>query len=267
MLTADTIRKAGEGEKMFGRRKYEDYDDYNERYAAKYDDDYIAPSKEYRAECDHSHEQSYSNINTVEECTHSHEQTYEDADYEQHSYDSYVGLEERFRQYLAPNEHLLWAGGYDKKSPKPADDRKKEKKRLSILIIVSVVLIAMGCVSDMMCTFSFVGFIMLFFAVLGAAGVFNQGIYAITDMKVINIRNNRPSFAPLEGIYNISAVSGGNGKGYVSYSTRGPVRGGQALQNGEYRSVISNIDDPQRVKRILQDAVHGAMTNGMKQGR
>ena len=252
---------------MFGRRKEEDYDEYNERYAAKYDDDYIAPSKEYRTECAHSHEQSYSNVNTVEECHHSHEQTYEDADSEQHSYDSYVSLEERFRQYLAPNEHLLWAGGHDKTSPASAQERKQEKKRLTIFIIVSVVLIAPGGLSGTMCAFSFVGFIMLFFALLGAGGVFNPGIYAITDIKVINIRNNRASFAPLDGIYNISAVSGGNGKGYVSYSTRGPVRGGQPLQNGQYRSVISNIDDPQRVKRILQDAVHGAMVNGMKQGR
>ena len=30
---------------MFGRRKEEDYEEYNERYAAKYDDDYIAPKR------------------------------------------------------------------------------------------------------------------------------------------------------------------------------------------------------------------------------
>ena len=34
---------------MFGRRD-EDYEEYNERYAAKFDDDYIAPSRDYRRE-------------------------------------------------------------------------------------------------------------------------------------------------------------------------------------------------------------------------
>ena len=49
---------------MFGRKNNEDYDDYNEKYASKYDDDYIAPSKEYREECDHSHEQTYEDADT-----------------------------------------------------------------------------------------------------------------------------------------------------------------------------------------------------------
>ena len=249
---------------MFGRRKEEDYDEYNEKYAAKYDDDYIAPSKEYRQECDHSHEQSYSNINTVAECDHSHEQTYNDSDSEQTSYDSYASLESRFQPCLAPNEHLLWVGGYDKKSPKPAEERKKDRKRNAVLIVISVALMALSCVSGALCIFSFIGMIMLILTSVAAAGGFNQGIYAITDMRVINIKNNRPLFVLLFDVKNITAVTGTNNKGYVSYSTARPVRAGQPLQNGEYRSVISGINDPQRVKRILQDAVHGAMINNQR---
>ncbi|WP_024861336.1 hypothetical protein [Ruminococcus flavefaciens] len=246
---------------MFGRRKEEDYDEYNEKYAAKYDDDYIAPSKEYRQECGHSHEQSYSNINTVEECHHSHEQTYNDADIEQHSYDSYASLESRFQPFLVSNEHLLWVGGYDKKSPKPVQQRKKDRKARTILILISIALIVLGCITNALCALSFIGFIMLIITLVSAAGGFNQGIYAITDMRVINVRNNRPVFAPLVEISNINAVTGSNNTGYVTYNTRRPVRVGQQAQNGGYRSVISNINDPQRVKRILQDAVHGAMVN------
>lgn len=251
---------------MFGRRKEEDYDEYNERYAAKYDDDYIAPSKEYRQECGHSHEQSYSNINRVEECDHSHEQTYNDADFEQNSYDSYVSLESRFQPHLLPNEHLLWAGGYDKQSPRSADDRKRSRKKYGILILISLALIVLGCVTGTLCSFSFIGMIMLIFTIIGAAGGFSQGIYAITDMRVINIKNNRPMYVPLAGIININATTTTNNTGYVSYSTLHPVHAGQPLQNGQYRSVISGIDDPQRVKRILQDAVHGALAN-RTQGR
>ena len=246
---------------MFGRRKEEDYDEYNERYAAKYDDDYIAPKKEYRRECEHSHEQSYSNINTVEECHHSHEQTYNDADSEQHSYDSYASLESRFQPFLVSNEHLLWAGGYDNKSPKPPMERKKDRKARIIFILISIALIVLGCVTNALCPLSFIGFIMLIITLISAAGGFNQGIYAITDIRVINISNNRPVFVPLVEISNINAVTAANNKGYVTYSTRRPVRAGQQAQNGEYKSVISNVSDPQRVKRILQDAVHGALIN------
>lgn len=243
---------------MFGRNKEEDYDEYNERYAAKYDDDYIAPKKEYRRECGHSHEQSYSNINTVAECDHSHEQTYNDADSEQLSYDSYASLESRFQPYLSPNEHLLWVGGYDKLSPKPPQERKKDKKRNAVLIIISVLLMLVGIVA---CPLFFFGFIMFILTVVAAAGGFQTGVNAITDMRVINIRNNSTAFIPLVEIYNINAVVNGKNKGYINYSTKRPVRAGQPMQNGQYRSGITGITDPQRVKRILQDAVHGAIAN------
>lgn len=246
---------------MFGRRKEEDYDEYNERYAAKYDDDYIAPSKEYRSECEHSHEQSYSNINKVEECDHSHEQTYSNADSEQHSYDSYASLESRFQPHLLPNEHLLWVGGYDKLSPKPPQERKNDSKRNAVLIIISLVLMGVGIV---VCPLFMIGFVMMILTLVGATGGFQTGVTAITDMRVINIRNNIPSFIPLADIYNINAVVSGNNKGYINYSTKRPIRAGQPMQNGQYRSGITGINDPQRVKRILQDAVHGALINSRR---
>lgn len=250
---------------MFGRRKEEDYDEYNERYAAKYDDDYIAPSKEYRSECDHSHEQSYSNINTVAECDHSHEQTYNDADSEQNTYDSYSSLESRFQPYLVPNEHLLWVGGYDKLSPKPPQERKIDRNRNMFLIIISILLMVVGIV---VCPLFLIGLVMMILTLIAAAGGFQTGVNAITDMRVINIRNNRTVFIPLADIYNINAVVSGYNKGYINYSTKRPIRAGQAMQNGQYRSGITGITDPQRVKRILQDAVHGAMiNNGGNQGR
>ena len=260
---------------MFGKKNHDSYDDYNEKYASKYDDDYIAPSQDYRKECDHSHEQTYKNmndiwecghsheqaypnINEVRECDHKHEQTYPDADTDQRPYDSYASLESRFQPYLIMNEHLIWVGGYDSISPKLPAEAKADKNRYAIMIIISLALTIFGI---KVCALGCIGIIMFVLTVIGATGGFNNGIYAITDMRVINIKNGRPFFTALTDIKGVYTVTGRKNAGYVIYSTIHPVYQGQTMQKDGYDSVITGISDPQRVKRILEDAIHGAKMN------
>lgn len=262
---------------MFGR-KDEDYEAYNEKYASRYDDDYIAPSEEYRSkcyhshgqsyenindvrECDHSHEQSYENINEVHDCDHSHEQTYEDADYEQRTYDDYATLESRFQPYIAPGEHLLWAGGFDKLSPKPPEERKKDKKNLILWLSLGMILIILGAV---ICITFIIGIIFIFIGIASSTGAFNSGVHAITDRRLMTLKGTAFSSVPLEDIYNITHVRDNRGYGYLSYSTKRPAYMRQSSVNGEYRGVIQGIKDPERVHRILDDAVHGALINNKK---
>ena len=265
---------------MFGRRRDEDYDEYNEKYASKYDDDYIAPSHDYRKdcthsheqtyedmddiwECRHSHEQSYEDVTEVRECDHSHEQTYADADSEQHSYDSYASLESRFQKYLYPNEHLLWAGGHDKLSPEAPEVSRKKARTMTLMVFISIILMSLSCISQMFCVFSLIGFAVFGFSLYAIFGNYT-GIYAITDMRVINRRNDRPVFAALTDICKTSAAAGRNNTGYVAYTTMHPLLPAQSRQNGGYQSVIAGITDPHRVKRILDDAVHSAMINSQR---
>ena len=166
---------------MFGKKNNEDYEDYNEKYASKYDDDYVAPSHEYREECDHSHEQSYSDINEVRECDHSHEQTYEDADTEQKPYDKRVSLENSMEKLLAPNEHLLWAGGTIKAFSRRSGMGTK-------LLVAGLVMFLFG------------DFITMWMSMLGVL-ILTLGIclmvlekryaYAVTDIRVIAVQGGK----------------------------------------------------------------------------
>ena len=179
---------------MFGRKRDEDYEDYNEKYAAKYDDDYIAPSKEYRSECDHSHEQSYSNINDVSECDHSHEQTYEDADSEQKPYDDRVSLESSMEMLLAPNEHLLWTGG---------SIRAASSKNNSAAVVFAAG-IAMFFIGGMLVWWiSLLGMAVLCLGVCLMVRNFASA-YAVTDIRVIVARNGRNMSVPLAWINRVN---------------------------------------------------------------
>lgn len=231
---------------MFGRKRDEDYDDYNEKYAAKYDDDYIAPSKEYRSECDHSHEQSYSNINDVSECDHSHEQTYEDADSEQKPYDDRVSLESSMERLLAPNEHLLWTGG----SIRAASSKNNS---------------AAGVFAAGIAMFFIGGMLVWWISLLGMAvlclGVClmvrnSASAYAVTDIRVIVVRNGRNMSVPLAWI---NRVNGGDSANSVlALSLDHPVNAYPGSSNKTRTLMMYKISDAPRVKRIINDAVMGA---------
>ena len=244
---------------MFGRRKNEDYDDYNERYAAKYDDDYIAPSKEYRTECGHSHEQSYDNINNVRECDHSHEQTYNDADSEQRSYDSYASLESRFEPLLVPNEHLLWVGGYDKKTPAPKGSPAASRNIAVAGLVISAVLFLVGfcAFSEFLCFLPPVAFILAIVFLVKLVNASN-GVHAITDRRVITIGvNGYTVYYMLKDIKNISVSANSKNYGNVYFDSRIAALNSQ-VETSTRRS-MNGVQDPARVKRILEDAVRGAI--------
>lgn len=231
---------------MFGRKKDEDYDDYNEKYAAKYDDDYIAPSKEYRSECDHSHEQSYSNINDVRECDHSHEQTYEDADSEQKPYDDRVSLESSMERLLAPNEHLLWTGG----SIRAASSKNNNG---SGVLAAGIVMFFIG--GMLVWWISLLGMAVL---CLGVCLMVRNSVsaYAVTDIRVIVVRNGRNMSVPLAWI---NRVSGGDSANSVlALSLDHPVNAYPGSSNKTRSLMMYRISDAPRVKRIINDAVMGA---------
>lgn len=242
---------------MFGRKKDENLEEYNERYASKYDDDYIAASDEYRSECDHDHEQSYSNINTVRECEHNHEQTYNDADAEQHPYDNYANIENFFEKMLYQGEHLLWVGS--RWNAKFSMDNQVEKKMpLGIyLLLIGVVFIVLGfCVTPLL-----IAGILLFLT--GCIANKNNGLnsspvlYAVTDQRIIISHSWDNSSIALKDIKHIEHSVKGNNTGDVYITTENVYSGGQKAALKGYVMTIQGITDPARVESIINDAIHG----------
>ncbi|MBQ6252014.1 hypothetical protein [Ruminococcus sp.] len=236
---------------MFGKKTNEDYEDYNEKYASKYDDDYVAPSHEYREECDHSHEQSYSNINEVRDCDHSHEQTYEDADTEQKPYDKRVSLENSMEKLLAPNEHLLWAGGTIKAFSRRSGMGTK-------LLVAGLLMFLFG------------DFITMWMSMLGVL-ILTLGIclmvlekryaYAVTDIRVIAVQGGKNISIPLGWIQYVSRL--GTSDGLLKLNLDFPVNSSPCSRDKTRIFTMYKISDAPRVQRIIEDASVGARINKM----
>lgn len=272
---------------MFGRRRDEDYDEYNEKYASKYDDDYIAPSHDYRRECDHSHEQTYEdmddlwecrhsheqtyqNVTEVRECDHSHEQTYDDADYEQRPYDkaaakrqSYAGtadIESIFTPYLAQGEHLLWAGGKGSPDQLNAKARKSASGPATAFIVLGIVLL-FSCIGTV------VGIILLIIG-LSMAAKDSSGFMAVTDRRLIVRVYNTSQNIWLNTIKDISVVSKKGNMGRlqlmldeqsVSFDLN---RRASDIKSGSSNYYFSPaVENPERVKQIIEDAIISAQIN------
>ncbi|MCR5599562.1 MAG: hypothetical protein K6G33_02305 [Ruminococcus sp.] len=255
---------------MFGRKREEDYDDYNEKYASKYDDDYIAPSKEYRSEqindrertysdmtavreCDHDHEQTYSNINTVRECEHNHEQTYEDADSEQHQYDDYASLENFFEGMLERGERLVWVGS--KNNVKPSSNTGKNPKQPVGLYIMftGIALLVAGACSPMLIIF---GLLLIVAGVVSMTKSSMTAFYALTNNRVIIAGTSGTSSVALNDIIKVERSMLGKNMGNVYITTRLMYRGSQRA-GSSFRLALYEINDPARVERILNDAIQG----------
>lgn len=240
---------------MFGRKKDENLEEYNEKYASKYDDDYIAPSKEYRSECDHDHEQSYSNINTVRECEHDHEQTYNDADTEQKPYDNYVNIENFFEKMLYQGEHLLWVGSKGN-APVSANLQLKQKTPASVYIFLAgVVCFVLGfCLLP----FLIVGILLM---VIGGGKAKKSGqtvvdMYALTDQRIIVSNAWDNSSIALKDIIKVERSSNGS-VGDVYITTDNIYSGGQKSTVNGYVMTLREINEPARVEGIINDAIHG----------
>ena len=262
---------------MFGRKNGDDYDDYNERNAAKYDDDYIAPSHDYRRECDHSHEQtyedmddlwecrhsheqSYQNINEVRECNHSHEQTYADADTEQRPYDNYNTIESLFEAYLEPNEHLLWAGG-------PGDLSKQNHEYKKKALNPGLTILVIGIVLMFTCFVAFIGLAFIATGIILLVTNSDPGLYAVTDRRMMILSYGDLRSFGLEQIESTNVVKNDQNVGRIHVCVNeifGYWNNNQSNINGLARRTIialSKIQDPVRVKQIIDDACVGARCN------
>lgn len=253
---------------MFRKNREENYDEYNDKYSSKYDDDYIAPSEEYRSECDHDHEQTYSNINTVAECKHSHEQTYDDADAEQRPYDhsheqtnnnadaeqrpyvNYVELNNFFGRILEKGEKLIWAGSRHNVKPPTDNILDKNESKGKELIFTGLILFIFG-----MCVIPLVilGVVLM---ILGATKLSKNdatiSLYALTDRRVIIACNLGVSSVPLNSIIKVEHSADS-----VYITSDSFYHNGQHIKAGAHKSSLLEINDPARVEKLIQDAMNG----------
>lgn len=233
---------------MFGRKDRDDYEEYNRRQNAKYDDDYIADAEEYREECTHSHEQSYEDYDYRkaekefrEECTHSHEQTYEDFSPELEPYENQSKLEKLFSKKLESGERLIWCGETEPKANASEKGTGCSGCAIGGFMAFAAVMMVASFVFGIMMMIAAVYFLTAF----NAAG--NK--YAITDSRVIICKGSRVNSFPLETISNLSCHASSRRIGYVTFT----VTGGKS--NLPYTSAgILGVKDPENVKRILAEA-------------
>jgi len=238
---------------MFGRNRSEDYDEYNERQNARYDDDYIGSTEEYRRECTHSHEQSYENYDVREECGHSHEQTYEDFNSELRPYEKKGELEAKFSKVLMPSEYLIWCGA-------PEDKPTAEEKGTgcsrggAILFLVIAVL-----------SFPLLGILSIFMAGLGVyllkeSNVMNR-TYAITNSRLLVYRGNSLKQIKLNSITNINVKKSSRDIGYVMFNI--PYKRANK-PDGVIAYGIFAVRSPDSVASVLRQAVAESRKNAAK---
>jgi hypothetical protein len=237
---------------MFGRKSGDDYEEYNQRQNAKYDDDYIRDTEEYREECTHSHEQSYSNFDMREthreyreECRHDHEQTYEDFNSELRPYDEFNETEKLFVPKLADGEYILWCG----KTEKTANSREKgtgcSTGCLPLGIVAALILFPLfGMVS--------IGVIVMCIIMMKSNGTKDRS-YAITNYRYLSVKNGNYKSVPLNFISNVTSYSSPRNIGYVMFRVN--QQSPQKPKNGNGTDGIFGVKEPDRVKQILKDAI------------
>ena len=231
---------------MFGRNRNDDYEDYNRSQNAKYDDDYIRDTEEYRGECTHSHEQAYENYDVREECRHDHEQTYENFNSEQRPYDEMNELEKFFVSLLEDGEYFLWCG----KPVKGANFSETGMGGMS----------GAGCMMYVI-ALAFLTLNPIITVILIIAASFMRNVsnlkghrYAVTNRRVIICGGAKPCMIPLDMIGAVTFHSSPRNIGYVTfavkpeYSKRFPRRA----------PITSNaffaVNDSEKVAEILKQA-------------
>lgn len=264
---------------MFRRNRTEDYDEYNERVNAKYDDDYVREEKEYRDECTHSHEQTYEDYTSVRECGHEHGQTYSNytqvntpdhdrIDTDRRSYDNVETTrssgtsgdgqaKEFFERRLVPGEHILYVG--KSRSAITGGGCVKAVIILFFLFFVNSFISAflqgamvfLGLSAVVPILLSLLLTIVLMVAALRKIGNASTD-FCITNRRLLFASSNNVVPLNLRDIKNVSltrtasSANSGNTREYVTYSHAGMNR------------VLDAGDDNYNVFRILQDAVKAA---------
>lgn len=247
---------------IFGRK--ENYDEYNEKYNAKYDDDYIREEKEYRSECGHDHGQTYKNEEYRAECDHTHGQTYEEKEYraecghdhgqtyenfngEQQPYDELSELENKFAAKLAPDEYIMWCGKAEK------DANLKEK--------------GIGCLGCF--GFGFMAFallLLIFIPIISIAIIIymiyllretdvKRRKYAITNKRFIVLNGEKIYSVPIGSIERVTYRSSPRNIGCVWFTCRDQINTGK--QKIIFYNGIFAVKDPAKVCRIMEAAIAG----------
>ena len=249
---------------MFGRKKSDDYDEYNESINAKYDDDYIRGSEEYRKECSHSHEQTYKDqdLHTDyreyrQECSHDHEQTYEDFNSELAPYEQKSELEAKFARFLMPGEYIIWCGVPEKNATASESGAGCATGCLPVAIVLALILFPiLGVVS--------IGAVVCA-VLLMKDGNFKNRSYAITDNSLIILKGSTPHRINLTSIRGVNYKTGPRDIGYVTFNATYSNPRGIITNKNEG---IFGIKDPQRVSVTLIQAISdklnysGSVRNG-----
>lgn len=270
---------------MFRKNRTEDYDEYNERVNAKYDDDYVREEKEYRDECTHSHEQSYDDYNYVRGCEHEHGQTYDDytsvsaPDYsssdsdryssrekysdrdgrrysgEERQYSEYAQTRSFFNDKLLPNESMIYTG-----EMKGAELRGCGLAIVMFFLIFffgDFIIMLAGAVGAFMSSplgalaafaVSFVVFIIVIISVLRKLLKRRTRYFCITDKRLL-----------MDGINGTVVIRGLTEITDVSLSAANSAYGVSIIY--KYRGVASSLNagnDTEKVYHILSDAVRAA---------
>ena len=247
---------------IFGRK--ENYDEYNEKYNAKYDDDYIREEKEYRAECGHDHGQTYKNEEYRAECDHTHGQTYDEKEYraecghdhgqtyenfnsEQKSYDELSELENKFAPHLAAHEHIMWCG----KAEKDAKFNEQGIGGIGCLgygFIIFAVLIVLSTPIIGICIIIYIVYLMKDVNV-------KKREYAITNKRFIVLNGEKIYSVPIGSIEKVTYRSSPRNIGSVWFTCRDQMNSNK--QKVIFYNGIFAIKDPAKVRRIMEAAIAG----------
>lgn len=230
---------------LFGRK--ENYDEYNEKYNAKYDDDYIREEKEYRAECDHSHGQTYEENEYRSECGHDHGQTYEDFNSEQQSYDELSELEKKFADKLGSDEYIMWCGKAEK-------DAKFSENGLGCIGCFGVGFLAFALLIFIFSPVVSICIIVSMIYILRGTDVKNRN-YAITNKRFIVLNRGKLSSVPIGSIGSVTYRSSPRNIGSVFFMVNSSVNSGKT--KGYFYNGIFAVKDPKRVCEIMKAAIAG----------
>ena len=242
---------------MFRKNREEDYEEYNQRQNARYDDDYISETEEYRDECTHSHEQTYDNYDMREshreyreECSHDHEQTYEDFNSELRPYEKKGELENKFSKVLMPTEHIVWCGAPEANATAEEKGTGCSKGGSGLLIVIAVVMLpVLGILS--------IGLIVLGVYLLKECNVMNRS-YAITNSRLLIYKGSNLKQIRLNTISNINVKKSQRDIGCVMFVIpyKRANKPDAIMSDG-----IFAVKSPDSVAAVLMQAVAGSRMN------
>lgn len=219
-------------------RKKDNYDEYNEKINSKYDDDYIREEKEYRAECHHSHEQTYNDYNDGQKAYYKSER-----------------IEDRFAGEIGHDERILWCGRAEKKAKSIESGIAGLGYIAWFLTIIAVILILSRSLS---------GFVLLLCMpkIFSACSVKNR-TYAITDKRVIMLRGKQFFSFPLEKIFNVKFFASARDIGYVTFGVKTKAKN-SSLEVMVNHGIFA-VAYPESVYKMLNIAIaeiKGSVYNG-----